>query len=68
MCVDEQAGPSEPYVLVTKTSFVSFGDDHVLNTFYLGPSSSRLDDVEWFTGVCAILLLGNFDDNFLALT
>ena len=26
------------------------GDDHVLNTFYLGTSSSRSDDVEWFTG------------------
>ena len=25
-------------------------DDHVLNTFYLGTSSSRSDDVEWFTG------------------
>ena len=27
------------------------GDDHVLNTFYLGTASSRSDDVEWFTGV-----------------
>ena len=26
------------------------GDDHVLNVFYLGTSSSRSDDVEWFTG------------------
>ena len=26
------------------------GDDHVLNTFYLGTSSSSSDDVEWFTG------------------
>ena len=26
------------------------GDDHILNTFYLGTSSSRSDDVEWFTG------------------
>ena len=27
-----------------------WGDDHVLNMFYLGTSSSRSDDVEWFTG------------------
>ena len=26
------------------------GDDHVLNAFYLGNTSSRSDDVEWFTG------------------
>ena len=32
-------------------------DNHVLNTFYLGTSSSRLDDVEWFTGVDLIILL-----------
>ena len=27
------------------------GDDLVLNTLYLGTSSSRLADVEWFTGM-----------------
>ena len=27
------------------------GDDHILNTFYLGTSSSRSDDVEWFTEI-----------------
>ena len=27
------------------------GDDHVLNTFYLGTSSSRSNGVEWFTGM-----------------
>ena len=26
--------PSEPYVLVTKTSFVSFGDEDVLDTCF----------------------------------
>ena len=31
-----------------------WGDDHVLNTFYLGTSSSRSDDVEWFTGLYSV--------------
>ena len=26
-----------------------WGDGHALNMFYLGTSSSRSDDVEWFT-------------------
>ena len=42
-----------PYVFKIKSFW---GDDHVLNTFYLGTSSSRSDDVEWFTGSVHSLL------------
>ena len=38
-----------------------WGDDHVLNTFYLGTSSSRSDDVEWFTGLTYCFLNGQMD-------
>ena len=34
-------------------------DDHDLNTFYLGTSSSRSDDVEWFTGTILAYLDAN---------